>query len=274
MKGVGYFLHFHPEYIEFDRKFEECGGVSDAYEVLPLHFANEVESLKRYVEWKKKPFALHTAVMNLGLNGSKPVPLKMLQDQVEAIKPFSITEHHALLRGTEGDDFGLFFAPPELPEQKQIIVDNLKEVDAKLDSQILVENPIFTYDLNNIQTQRRVEFFNDTVRESGCGMHLSLSNISYSRTYGGNLDPDEYLASIDLSLVEQIHIYVNNYEQMKIAPKAYEEAEKWMNGALEQLLKHNKIKPFIFYELEARTPKLAEPERLRDAMAWARDLVT
>ncbi|CAM3800736.1 hypothetical protein VA7868_03642 [Vibrio aerogenes CECT 7868] len=274
MQGVGYFLHFHQDYIDFDQKFEACGGRSDAYEVLALHFNTEVENLVRFIGPKNKPVCLHTAVMDLGQDSTSERPgLKMLQEQVAAVQPYSVTEHHAVLKSPGGDEFGIFFPPPELPAQKQVISGHLKALDQNLNTKVLVENPIFSYELKGNQAKRRVEFFNETVRESGCKMHLSLSNIAYSNSYGARIDPDEYLAHIDLSLVEQIHLYVNNQAQMKSAPKSYTESEKWLKTSLEQLLKHHDVKPLIFFELEARTPALAEPEFLRDSMDWARSLL-
>ncbi|WP_387465442.1 DUF692 family multinuclear iron-containing protein [Photorhabdus sp. RM323S] len=274
MEGVGYFLHFHQDYIDFDEKFAACGGRSDAYEVLALHFNTEVESLKRFVKWKNKPFCLHTAVMDLGRDSDAVRPgLRMLKEQVDAIEPYSVTEHHAILNAPGGDEFGIFFPPAELPEQKKRIVSNIRALQSELPAKILIENPILSYGLKSICIKDRVNFFNQTVKESGARMHLSLSNIAYSNKYGVDIDPDEYLSYIDFSMVDQIHMYVNNQQQMKNAPKEYLESDIWLKSSLEQVVKYQNIRPLIFFELEAVTPQLAEPEYLRDTIEWARSLL-
>ncbi|WP_330924488.1 DUF692 family multinuclear iron-containing protein [Candidatus Sororendozoicomonas aggregata] len=274
MKGVGYFLHYHQEYIDFHEQFECCGGISDAYEVLSLHFKTELQSLVDYVSHLGKPICLHTSVMDLGRKSNKQKPgLQLLQEQERAINPLSITEHHAILNAASGDAFGIFFPPPELDEQKDVIVNNVLSLRDCLSSKLLLENPIYSYELVGTQTKKRVEFFNQTLHESNSRMHLSLSNISYSSEYGARIDPDEYLENIDFSLVDQIHIYVNNQEEAKQLPKAYRESEQWLKSRLEQVLKYNDLQPLIFFELEARTAKLAEPEYLRDSMNWARSLI-
>ncbi len=269
--GAGFLFHYSIKYQNFFKRFQEVGGHADIYEVLGVQYNPDPDSLARFAAQLNKPITLHSFEYCLG-NVERP-PKKTL-DRIQTLarncKAAYIGEHMAIMG--LGDYYcGGFMQPPGTDEQTLVMIDNL--IDAKNNSccPIIVENPsqfVNQYGPASIGEQLR-----DLSVGADVGILLSLSNISISEEFHKQ-DREEFFSRIPLDRVRQIHILCGNGEELNWpGMQKTKEEHEWALRMLCQLAKEPACRPAtVMFELEAGTPSIAEPERLRDRLIMAREL--
>jgi hypothetical protein len=82
------------------------------------------------------------------------------------------------------------------------------------------------------------------------------------------------LAEIPLERVRQLHVICGNRgEELLPGMEKQRREQEWALATLEDLARQPELRPAsVIFELEAGTPSLAEPERLRDLLDMARGL--
>lgn len=152
----------------------------------------------------RHPISFHGLALSLaGAERPDKAHLKALKGLIERFEPAQVTEHIAW-SALDGHYFPDLLPVPFTKEALEALVRNIGEVQEALGRRILVENPALYLELPENE-MTAAEFISETVRESGCGLLLDLTNLYIS---GRNLGaaPDDFLAKIDPASVGQIHL--------------------------------------------------------------------
>jgi len=269
--GAGYLYHYHPSYQDYAPRLAEAGGRVDIYEVLGVQFNSEPDAIETFAASLEKPVTLHSFEYCLG-NVQRP-PEKVtgrIQELARRSKAAYIGEHLAMM-GTRDTYCGGFFQPPGTDEQTRVIIDNVKAAKNNSVCPVIVENPSQFY--NEVGGRTIGRQMKEVAEAADVGILLSLSNITISERFRPQ-DREAFLAEIPLQRVRQLHALCGNQaeERMQGMEQSRREQE-WIISMLQQLARSPALQPAaVIFELEAGTPSMAEPERLRDFMDMARDL--
>ncbi len=269
--GVGYLYHYDPGYQAFERALRGAGGVVDIYEVLGVQFNSEPEALERFAATLGKPITLHSFEYCLG-NVQRP-PQAVLERVLRAAKLCNaayIGEHMAFM-GDNRTYAGGFITPPGTDEQNEILVQHVQTLKSESPCPIILENPSKLYP--QIGPYTIGQQLRKVAEAADVGILLSLSNISISERFVPQ-DREEILAALPLERVKQLHLICGNEAEERMpGMEGQRQEQAWMLKTMEQLARNPDFKPVaVIYELQAGTPSLAEPERLRDHMELAREL--
>ncbi|WOQ14553.1 MNIO family bufferin maturase [Aeromonas media] len=149
------------------------------------------------------PVSLHGVGMSLGSADSlDPAHLRQLAALVAAISPVRVSEH--LSWGSIGGRYFNDLLPmPYTREALSHMTDKVERVQQALGRQLLIENPSSYLQLPGEMGE--AEFLAGLARRSGCGILLDFNNLHVSSVNHG-LDCADYLASIDLETVGEIHL--------------------------------------------------------------------
>jgi hypothetical protein len=269
--GAGYLYHYDPSYQDFARRLAAVGGRVDIYEVLGVQFNSEPETLGRFAASLGRPVTLHSFEYCLG-NVERPpdTTIARIQQHARNARAVYIGEHVAVM-GTRDTYCGGFFTPPGTRDQTQVLIENLAGAKRSSVCPIIVENPSMFY--NQIGPQTIGQQLRDVAEATDSGILLSLSNISISENFHPQ-DRDAILAEIPLRRVRQLHVICGNRaEELLPGMEQQRREQEWALLTLEELARQPELEPSsVIFELEAGTPSLAEPERLRDLLDMARDL--
>ena len=148
--------------------------------------------------------ALHGVSLNIG--SADPLNfdyLKKLKDLSEEIQPFIISDH-CCWTGVNGFNGHDLYPMPYTKESLKHVVEKLVRVQEFLRREILIEN-ISTYLRFKEDEFTEWDFLNEVVKKSGCGLLLDLNNI-FVNSFNHKFDPYQFLNSIDISSVRQIHL--------------------------------------------------------------------
>lgn len=89
-------------------------------------------------------------------------------------------------------------------ETLDLLVPRIRYVLDQIPVPFLLENNVYFFELPEAQLGEP-EFLNELARQSGCGLLLDVHNLFVnSRNHG--IDPDDWLARLDLSKVIEIHV--------------------------------------------------------------------
>ncbi|MFM5585992.1 DUF692 domain-containing protein [Aeromonas rivipollensis] len=149
------------------------------------------------------PVSLHGVGMSLGsADPLDPAHLRQLAALVAAISPVRVSEH--LSWGSIGGRYFNDLLPmPYTREALSHMSDKIERVQQALGRQLLIENPSSYLQLPGEMGE--AEFLAELARRSGCGVLLDLNNLFVSSVNHG-LDCADYLATIELGMVGEIHL--------------------------------------------------------------------
>jgi hypothetical protein len=269
--GAGYLYHYDPSYQDFARRLAAVGGRVDIYEVLGVQFNAEPQTLRRFAASLQRPVTLHSFEYCLGNVERPPASvIERIQQHARSAQAAYIGEHIAIM-GTRDTYCGGFFTPPGTPAQTEALVQNLAEAQRSSACPIIIENPSMFY--NQIGPQTIGRQLREVAEATDSGILLSLSNISISENFHPQ-NRDAMLAEIPLERVRQLHVICGNRaEELRPGLERQRREQEWALRTMEELARQPALRPWsVIFELEAGTPSLAEPERLRDLLEMARDL--
>lgn len=154
----------------------------------------------------REDYALSIHGVGLSIGSMQPLDrdhlarLKILCDRYE---PESFSEH---LAWSSHDTVFLndLLPLPYTHETLRHVANHIDQVQDTLKRQMLLENPA-TYITFTESTLEEVDFLNELVMQTGCGLLLDVNNVFVAST-NHQLDPRHYLARFPLSHVREIHL--------------------------------------------------------------------
>ncbi len=153
---------------------------------------------------KKYPLSVHGHGLSLGSAESVSNEyLRMLKALNERYRPSIISETLSWSRWQ-----GLPLSEPlPLPYDSETLDQvsiNIRRIQSNLGRRILIENPS-SYLTFTGNTMSEGEFFEELLRQTGCGLLLDLNNLYVSAMNTGQ-DPSKVLATYPLAAVQEIHL--------------------------------------------------------------------
>ncbi|MCE3232025.1 MAG: Protein of uncharacterized function, partial [Rickettsiaceae bacterium] len=150
------------------------------------------------------PLSLHGVGLSLGsVDPVNKNHLQQLKALINRFEPGLVSDH------ISWSSIGGIFLPDLLPlpythESLENIVKNIQITQDFLGRQILVENPSTYLEFKDSEIPE-VEFISEVIKQSGCGLLLDINNI-YVSAINNNFNPYDYLSSIPIGIVKEIHL--------------------------------------------------------------------
>lgn len=188
--------------------FEEIVATRPAVGFLEIHAENymgggrmpaRLEVVRRH--W---PISVHGVGMSLGsAEGINDRHLERLARLVERIEPDWVSEHLAW-SVVDGMYLNDLLPLPYSEESLAVVAANIAHVQDRLRRQLLIENPS-AYLRFAQSTLSEVEFLNELVRRTGCGLLFDVNNVFVNcRNFGG--DPLAWIEGLPADAVHELHL--------------------------------------------------------------------
>lgn len=150
------------------------------------------------------PISVHTVGVSVGsATGIDRSHLKRVRSLVDRINPFLISGHLAWSTH-EGAFLNDLLPLPYNEESLDLVVGHIDEVQDAIGRQFLIENPSSYVGFTN-STMTEVEFLNELVARTGCGLLCDVSNI-YLSAHNMGFDPARYLADLPIDAIAEMHL--------------------------------------------------------------------
>lgn len=162
----------------------------------PAHFLDKAR--ERY------PLSLHGVGLSLGSTDELSRPhLERLREVIARYEPWLVSDHLSW-SSVEGRYYNDLLPLPYTRDVIAHVVLRIEQVQERLGRQILVEN-LSSYLSFRDGEMPEWEFVTQIVSRAGCGLLLDINNIYVaSRNHG--FDPNRYVDSIPVSLVQEMHL--------------------------------------------------------------------
>ena len=178
----------------------------DWFEIISENFMDTDGRPKRKLaEFRERyPIVMHGVAMSIGtadpLNSEYLHKLKALKNW---LKPAWISDHLCWTGIAHKNSHDLL-PVPYTTEALQHIIKRIKDVQDFLECPIALENPS-TYLEFKASELSEAEFIAEMVKGSGCNLLLDVNNV-YVTCFNHRLDPKQYLDTLPLDHVIQIHL--------------------------------------------------------------------
>ena len=159
------------------------------------------------------PISMHAVGLSLGsAEGVDAEHLAALARLVERYQPAQLSEHLAWSR-YQGHFFNDLLPLPYTQNSLDCFVRNVQQTQETLQRRILIENPSIYTALAD-QDMSEIEFLQETVQRTGCGLLLDINNVYVSANNLG-FCPQTYLKQFPLAAVDEIHLAGHTSEMIE-----------------------------------------------------------
>jgi len=185
------------------------GPRPDVLEVMPEHFFAHPEELDALAE--RYPLIFHcvgmsigTAVENLRGDAVTRGQLRRLKEMVRRANPLFLSDHLAFTRAPNGIDLGHLCPLPCNEESYAVVAERLHVWQDELEVPIALENIAHPFIWPG-DTMSETTFFQRLCDETGCGLHLDVTNLLYdARNFGR--EPEALLMDYPLESAWALHL--------------------------------------------------------------------
>lgn len=188
--------------------FEEIVATRPAVGFLEIHAENYMGGgrLPRRLEVVRHRWPISVHGVGLSLGSAKGIDgrhLKRLARLVERIEPDWVSEHLAW-SVVDGMYLNDLLPLPYTEESLAVVAANIAKVQDRLRRRLLIENPS-AYLRFAQSTLSEVDFLNELVRRTGCGLLFDVNNAYVScRNLGG--DPLAWIGGLPAEAVHELHL--------------------------------------------------------------------
>lgn len=170
------------------------------------HYASGGPAINNLIKIRENyPISLHSVGNSLGSQeGVNGKHLQKLQKLIEIIDPFLVSDHISW-SAIAGKDFNDLLPLPYNKTALAVISDNVSKMQDILKRQLLVENPSTYLSFKNPEMDE-VDFINQLVQKTGCGLLLDVNNIYVSSQNNQDFQPCDYIKRLDQTCVKEIHL--------------------------------------------------------------------
>lgn len=204
---IGYGLGLRAKHYPFI--FENKPQI-DWFEIISENFMDTDGKPKRNLARIKEmyPIVMHGVSMSIGtvdpLNSEYMRKLKAL---IKWVKPAWISDHLCWTGVAHKNSHDLL-PVPYTEESLKHVVARIKEVQDFLEMPIALENPS-TYLEFSHSSMTEADFISRLLKESGCNLLLDVNNV-YVTCFNHRIDPKEYIDSLPLNKIIQVHLSGHN----------------------------------------------------------------
>ena len=153
---------------------------------------------------KDYPVALHGVSLSIGScrNGREGY-LKALSDLICRIDPWIVSDHFCWT-GLGGHNAFDLLPLPFHSQSMKTLVENIDHVQNRLKRRLYLENVSAYIGFEDSQLSE-IEFINEVIWKSGCGLLLDVNNV-YVNAHNFGFDAKAYIDRIDPECVGEIHL--------------------------------------------------------------------
>jgi uncharacterized protein (UPF0276 family) len=150
------------------------------------------------------PVSVHGVGVSLGsADGVDPAHLERLATLVDRIEPVLVSEHLSW-SVVDGAYLNHLLPLPYTDQTLRVVSEQVARVQDRLRRRLLVENPS-GYLRFHTSTMAEAEFLAALVARTGCGLLCDVNNLYVTCANLGG-EPDDYLAALPASAVDEIHL--------------------------------------------------------------------
>ena len=181
----------------------------DVLEIMPEHFFAHPGELDALAE--RYPLIFHCVGLSVGTAVTDPrgdsitrAQLPRLRELVRRTEPLFLSDHLAFTRAPNGIDLGHLCPLPCTEESYALVADRVGVWQDELEVPIALENIAhpFVWPGN---TMSETAFFQRLVEDTGCGLHLDVTNLLYdARNFGRS--PEALLMDHPLESAWALHL--------------------------------------------------------------------
>jgi uncharacterized protein (UPF0276 family) len=181
----------------------------DLLEVMPEHFYAHPEELDALAD--RYPLAFHCVGLSIGtavddVRGDEVTraQLERLRLLIRRVGPLFLSDHLAFTRAPNGTDLGHLCPLPCNEESFALVAGRLSVWQDVLEVPIALENIAHPFIWPG-DTMSEATFFQRLVEETGCGLHLDVTNLLYdARNFGR--EPEALLMDHPLESAWALHL--------------------------------------------------------------------
>ncbi len=235
--GIGYRPELHKYYYEYRDRVDWLELVADRY--LSPEAVQQTAALR-----KDFPLIPHGLEMSVGTDG--PLDVDYCEQIAELVRLIDAPFHsdHLCMTKAGGLELGTLAPLPFTEKVVQRCAAKVRQIRDILGVPFLLEN--ITYDFAFPGDMSESEFINRILAEGDCGLLLDLTNV-FINSQNHAYDPYEFLASLPLDRVVQIHIaggiFQNGRWSDSHSQPVDSHPEVW--GLLEYVVKNSPVKAVL-----------------------------
>jgi uncharacterized protein (UPF0276 family) len=181
----------------------------DVLEVMPEHFYAHPDELDALAE--RYPLVFHCVGLSIGtavddLRGDQVTcaQLDRLRGLIRQARPLFLSDHLAFTRSPNGTDLGHLCPLPCNEESFALVAERISVWQDELEVPIALENIAHPFVWPG-DTMSEATFFQRLVDETGCGLHLDVTNLLYdARNFGR--EPQSLLMDHPLESAWALHL--------------------------------------------------------------------
>jgi uncharacterized protein (UPF0276 family) len=185
------------------------GQGPDLLEVMPEHFYSHPEELDALAE--RYPLVFHCVGLSIGtavedLRGDEVTRAQLgrLRALIRQAPPLFLSDHLAFTRSPNGSDLGHLCPLPCNEESFALVAERISVWQDELQVPIALENIAHPFIWPG-DTMSEATFFQRLVEETGCGLHLDVTNLLYdARNFGR--EPEALLHDYPLESTWALHL--------------------------------------------------------------------
>lgn len=192
-------------------------------EIHPQNYACAGGPPHRWLTAVSERFALSFHSVGLSLGGAHGLDgeeLEQLAQLVDRYQPAAVSDHLAWCTTSDARLPDLLPLPLNGATLAHVS-EQVDRVQTRLGRRLLIENPSAMLAFRDTDMDEP-DFLNALARKTGCGLLLDLNNVLVSATNLG-FAADKWLARLDLSLVEEIHIAGHSVETHAVGKLAIDD---------------------------------------------------
>lgn len=204
----------------------------DSIEVIPENFFYRGkiqlnESMEKLRE-TKKPILFHGVELSIG--GYEPLKENHLANMMrlmDILHPTAYSEHLSMTEAA-GIEIGQLTPLLWSNDLADIISEKIIVIQKKIGIPFLIENISNRFVLPYTEIME-TDFINRILRNTNCGLLLDITNV-FTNSYNHKFDPYQWINSIDLSFVSEIHLAGGTLDHDKVLQDSHDEAiwdESW-----------------------------------------------
>ncbi|MBI1384595.1 MAG: DUF692 family protein [Rhizobiales bacterium] len=176
------------------------------FEVHPENYMGDGGPPHHFLSRVRERYSLSLHGVGLSIGGARDLDrdhLARLKTLIARYRPAQLSEH--LAWSTHDTGFMNDLLPlPYTEETLAIVCRHIDEVQDVTGVRMLLENPS-TYVAFRESDMDEIDFLEEVVRRTGCGLLLDVSNVFVSSTNRG-IDPQAYLERFPLAHVGEVHL--------------------------------------------------------------------
>ncbi|MGE0175036.1 MAG: DUF692 domain-containing protein [Oligoflexales bacterium] len=197
--GIGLRQPHYSNWLSRDTDGLWCEAISENYMYSQGKPLATLEKIR-----ETKPVALHGVSMSVGSACTdRAAYLSSLKNLADRIQPWLVSDHFCWTRAAQHNSFDLL-PIPFTTEAVGVLVDSIDEIQNVLRRRMYFENVSAYVGFRSSQLTE-IEFINEVIARSGCGLLLDVNNV-FVNAHNFGFDPYAYIDRVIPESVGEIHL--------------------------------------------------------------------